>query len=46
MRDDAVTEAQRTTPEEQTPPPVARMLREYRALVAEHGITWGDGPGV
>lgn len=29
-----------------TPPPVARMLAEYRAIVAEHGITWGDGPGV
>ncbi len=33
-------------PGEITPPAVARMLEEYRALVAEHGITWGDGPGV
>ncbi|GAA4575269.1 CehA/McbA family metallohydrolase [Planotetraspora kaengkrachanensis] len=27
-----------------TPPPVALALREYRALLAEHGITWGEPP--
>ncbi|GAA1307829.1 hypothetical protein Psi02_65550 [Planotetraspora silvatica] len=27
-----------------TPPPVARALEEYRALLAEHGLTWGEPP--
>ncbi|GIH72653.1 CehA/McbA family metallohydrolase [Sphaerimonospora thailandensis] len=26
------------------PPPVARALGEYRALLAEHGLTWGEPP--
>jgi hypothetical protein len=26
------------------PPPVARALEEYRALLAEHGLTWGEPP--
>jgi hypothetical protein len=32
--------------DEMTPGPVARMLEDYRALLAEHGPTWGDGPSV
>ncbi|GII58839.1 hypothetical protein Pth03_72280 [Planotetraspora thailandica] len=27
-----------------TPPPVARALNEYRALLDEHGLTWGEPP--
>lgn len=50
MRDEAASEVQRPATGERatgewTPAPVARMLEEYRAIVAEHGITWGDGPG-
>ncbi|MFJ2032027.1 CehA/McbA family metallohydrolase [Streptosporangium sp. NPDC087985] len=26
------------------PPAVARALEEYRALLAEHGVTWGEDP--
>ncbi|WP_204059040.1 CehA/McbA family metallohydrolase [Microbispora corallina] len=26
------------------PPPVGRALRDYRALLAEHGPTWGEPP--
>jgi hypothetical protein len=32
--------------DEMAPEPVARMLEDYRRLLAEHGLTWGDGPSV
>ncbi|MEZ0076003.1 CehA/McbA family metallohydrolase [Planotetraspora sp. GP83] len=31
-------------PDPMTPQPVARALEEYRALLDEHGLTWGEPP--